>query len=423
MYLGNPSGQLKREKIYYDSYSGGVFSDLKRGVETNNYLPLPTAWGDDTIVEIVGSVTIANAPAKDSDVFVEYKYSGDAVDRSRSNTINYELPTINFLDQSDDLSTGWKIDTLTSGISGSGQIVTDVAGQTALIKLRGTEISAVLSESIGSGGTSLFVIDEGTANEISLAVDSSKSDNVQEIKSLATSLTNNLHTLRIVNLENKKLAIDTIQANGSAPILKKAASSEIIYEEPVADLNPITAGEGKTNDVFYWNTTDDIDERGSLLLKGTITANETTITIDSGTGSDLNLLARPSGVIQINAEKIKYGNFVQSGSEVTLLNLTRGYDSTDSSGHNDNAEIYPKGAWRNNLNAQNTSWYKQLSTFPEEVKVVAMDTGLSLLDSSDNSLWMHFSEGSDTLFGENTNNKPSSVVMRNGVIWTGFSGT
>lgn len=108
LYLGNPSGHLKREKVYYSSYSGGTFSGLKRGicVQNNHYCSTPTKWDNNTIVEIVGSVTLASAPVEDTDLWIEYSYSGDAVDRSRSST-NYQLPTINFLDNTEGLTTAW----------------------------------------------------------------------------------------------------------------------------------------------------------------------------------------------------------------------------------------------------------------------------------------------------------------------------
>lgn len=89
-------------------------------------------------------------------------------------------------------------------------------------------------------------------SEKTVIVDSSKSNNIAKVKSLATNLLDDLHTIRLVNLENKTLALDAMQFNGHAPILKKAASKEVLYQTPVADLNPLTMGEGKVNDVFYW---------------------------------------------------------------------------------------------------------------------------------------------------------------------------
>ncbi len=295
-------------------------------------------------------------------------------------------------------------------------VETSVAGQTALAQVRGSDVSAIIDKSMANGGSAQFIIDEGTADERIVTVDSSAdSGQARKIRTLATSLSDDLHTIRLVNLENKTIALDAMQSNGHAPILKKAASSEISYEEAAADLNPETSEEGKTNDVFYWDTANDSDERGDLLLKGALASDGTLLTVDSGTGSDLDYLSRPSGVIQIGTEKIKYGNFVQSASEATLLNITRGHNGTSAAAHSDDAEVTPNGGWRSNATTRNSSWYGEADMMPEELKLIAMDTGLSLLDSSDNSLWMHFAK--DT--GNAISTSVQAVTAVDGAIYAG----
>ncbi|MDD3067198.1 MAG: FG-GAP repeat protein, partial [Candidatus Gracilibacteria bacterium] len=115
---------------------------------------------------------------------------------------------------------------------------TTVNSQTAIAKLRGKDLSAVINKSIATGGNSRFIIDEGFASERRISVDSASENAVEKIKSLATDLSDTLHTLRIVNLDAKELAISALQANGHKPVLRLAASSEIVYEPPVSDLKP-----------------------------------------------------------------------------------------------------------------------------------------------------------------------------------------
>lgn len=420
LYLGNPSGQLKREKIYYSSYSSGIFGGLARGINGT----VPTKWVDNTIVEIVGLVTLDSAPVEDSQVFVEYKYSGDAVDRSRS---NYELSITNyeFLDSTDSANTGWELDTSTIGTSGSGQMVTDLIGQTALMKVRGTEISVTMQTSTTEGTTALFVIDEGTANEKNVFVDTSSTNEIQKIKSLAISLSDELHTIRLVNLKSQTLAIDALQTNGHVPILKSASSNEIFYTDPITDLNPLTSGEGIVNDVFYWDTLGERIENGELGDKRTnllasLNATQTAMIVEN-----VDHLA-DSGVIQIGDEQIKYNAKASDGVTGKLLNLERGYNNTTATNHfiSDNEEIistysasdtkiYLYDTTKENIDNnwrfdQTKSWYSESSSeyrcpngyqdsgaqkctraFPEVALVVA-NTRLYVYDAESKELWMAF---------------------------------
>ncbi|MFH0776406.1 MAG: LamG-like jellyroll fold domain-containing protein, partial [Patescibacteria group bacterium] len=240
LWLGNPTADLKREKVFYGSYAGGTFSDLRRGIAGTT----PGDWADNTIVEVAGTITLASAPATDSDLFFRYDFSGAAVERD-SNTAE---SSIFFLDESDLGSTGWVADASASNRTSS------VAGQTALAKLRGSEISAVLDKSKETGGISQFVIDEGTRAEKRILVDASEETALEKIKSLATDLGDSLHTLRIVaniatgkNSAATQTRLSAFQANGHAPLLEPAASSEILYAEPLADLNPEEIPDNKIN--------------------------------------------------------------------------------------------------------------------------------------------------------------------------------
>ncbi len=234
LWLGNPSAQFKREKVYFGEYSGGTFSNLKRGIDGT----VAGDFGDQTIVEIAGAVTLAQAPAKNSDLFVKYNFAGDAVERDSSDSES----SIFFLDEANDVATGW------AKIGTDSDRSTALVGQTAFAKLRGTEISAVLDQALDNGGVTQFVLDEGTRTEKSLLVDASKTTETDKIKSLATGLTDALHTLRIVaniaagknSTASARTWISAFLANGHTPLFAPSASSTIAYANPLADLNPET---------------------------------------------------------------------------------------------------------------------------------------------------------------------------------------
>ena len=155
------------------------------------------------------------------------------------------------------------------GASGGGEMGTSSEGQTAIGQFYGTELTLVSSQ-LAEG---LVVIDEGTSSErrVTFGADSGQAGMT---KSIATGLQDGYHTFRFVNLPalNSSLSttIDAIESNGHAPILYASVSSEIEYAELVADLNPEGSGENTVNDVFYYNTTNDSDDRGDLLLKGAV---------------------------------------------------------------------------------------------------------------------------------------------------------
>ncbi len=632
-YLGNPSGQLKREKAYYSNYSGGTFSGITRGINGT----APTKWSDNTIVEIVASVELTNAPADNADVFVGYSYSSDAVDRSR-NVLQYaSTQDVIFLDETDSANEGWSTNdpdlvgywtmdgnfrdysgsgndgtwtdanssgqsfsngkynqavgfdgtddyiatplnqnseaatfglwlkandvvadqyvisqdvnnancgdfildlgqtnnnrltagfdrrgctendwfSLTSGTISTNQWYfvtvtmdasatklfvngeevasgkpftylgdsagtvdigsyrnsaagvaydgllddvfilsralsaeevakaysqgiskysknTSVAGQTAIAKLRGTDISAMLNQSMETGGVSQFIIDEGTASEKSILVDTSKENSLEDIQVLSTSLSDDLHTVRLVaniaegrKSDATKTSLSAWQTNGHAPILKPAASSEIIYEEPLADLNPETSGEGKTNDVFYWDTRQPgvtssslKDQRTNLITN--LNTTQTAMIVE-------NVEHFPaSGVVQIGDEQIKYNTKASDGITGKLLNLERGYNDTTATNHlvseheeilsgisgsigsiylYDTAKDNIDNAWRFD---QTKSWYTESSSelrcpngyqdsgaqkctraFPE-VAVIVGSARLYIYDAESKELWMSF---------------------------------
>ncbi|MFH0834625.1 MAG: LamG-like jellyroll fold domain-containing protein, partial [Patescibacteria group bacterium] len=270
LWLGNPGSQFKREKVYYGSYSAGTFSDLKRGVDGTT----AGAWGDNTIVEVVGAITLASAPDIDSDLFVQYEFSGDVVDRDHA-TSNTEHETL-FLDETEGSSTGWA----KSGTDSDK--ITTVGGQTVLAKLRGTEISAVLDFVATSGGVSQFTLDEGTRNEKRILVDSGDTTALEKIKSLATNFADGLHSLRVVaNIFAGETHFSALIANGHAPILVPAASSEVEYAEPLADLNPEETPENYIN---LENAIGGNDAHTKLLIHSDTTDGSTTFEDSSKSG-------------------------------------------------------------------------------------------------------------------------------------------
>ncbi|MBU1130486.1 LamG domain-containing protein, partial [Patescibacteria group bacterium] len=145
LFLGNPTGNLKREKVYYSSYSSNVFSGLKRGIDGT----VPGNWTDGTIVEIAGTLTLASAPTDGSDLFVKYNYSGDAIDRSRG-TYNIEHGTISFLDTAMKASDGWSEND--SDLAGYWKFDPAFAGQAPLFQdSSGNENTGIWNDADESG--------------------------------------------------------------------------------------------------------------------------------------------------------------------------------------------------------------------------------------------------------------------------------
>ncbi|MFA6458305.1 MAG: LamG-like jellyroll fold domain-containing protein [Patescibacteria group bacterium] len=267
LWLGNPSAQFKREKVYFGEYSGGTFSNLKRGIDGT----VAGDFGDRTIVEIAGAVTLAQAPARNSDLFIKYNFAGDAVERDSSDAES----SIFFLDEANATDQGW------AKLGTDSDKTTTVLGQTAFAKLRGTEISAVLDQALDSGGVTQFVLDEGTRAEKSLLVDASKTTEIDKIKSLATGLTDALHTLRIVanvaagknSTASARTWISAFLANGHAPLFTPSASSTIAYANPLANLDPETTPD---NPIDLEKTPGGNDSYTKLLIQSGETDGATT---------------------------------------------------------------------------------------------------------------------------------------------------
>jgi len=80
------------------------------------------------------------------------------------------------------------------------------------------------------------------------------------------------------------------------------------------------------------------------------------------------------------------------------------------------------GMWRNDSNAQGTSWFNENSSevrgtkreFPEVAEIVATDTELKIYDGKDHRLWMWFSDTAAAAF---PGVDPSNIYAKNGSIY------
>jgi len=656
LYLGNPSGQRLREKVYYSAWNGtDTFTLEARGLGDTT----PVAWADNTIIEVVGSVTLATAPAAGADIYLDYSYSGDALDRSRGDTSNEDR--ILFLDKNENAATGWQAsedldaetkllihsdtiggsttftDSSTSGhaitpvgnvshsadqkkfgdssmyFDGTGDyltvpdsadgtfgtddftidawvnptaasmfqkgvislngtngqggallfgysddgnnwrmfissdgvnwdmaaaqsagsvskntwqhlaltrsgntfyyfkdgvlgstwtstaaihdpisslhigkttndfegyldevritkgkarwtadftppatptltpaVATEAASQTAIVKLRGTQISTVLEAAAQSAGTTQFVIDEGTARERQVLIDPSSTSVTQITKELAGDLTHELHSVRLVagaggDLGQIFTSVRGWTKNGYQPVLKQDSSVELVELAPVIDLVPeeipvpaevTTTGTGTElaidgnliHDVAYLNTAD-LFETGTIdkTLTADITSTASTLVVTAADLATLNAFA-DTGMLQIDSETIYFDSSSKDTAtlKATLFGLQRGYNNTTAAAHTLGATVRLPAAtsWTHD---DTTSWYTLKAgggwfgvgavdgSFPAAAKLIAGESGLQIIDAADDTLWMDFQRGA----GNAITSAVTAVTFADGAIYAG----
>ncbi len=127
--------------------------------------------------------------------------------------------------------------------------------------------------------------------------------------------------------------------------------------------------------------------------------------VASGSGSDMGVVSKinlknDSRIDEIDTASTFSGSTIGTLDTITALSVGDAgvYFADNDEVFVDYAEVKllgnfvsaNEGEWMKNGTA---SWYKEAGQMPAELKLIAMDTGLSLLDSSDNSLWMHFAKG------------------------------
>ena len=177
--------------------------------------------------------------------------------------------------------------------------VAQTAAQTALTQLRGTELSAVLTETKLAGGKISFLIDEGTPHEKIIRFDTSKENARQKIVPLATGLTAGLHTLRLITQDQTNTEFHAWFANGAQPLLKSATANDLIYEKPLADLNPGNTPANEVPGIVGGN-----DEKVKLLLHSDTEDGSTTFQDSSAAKHPINSY----GGIKHSTQEPKFGS-------------------------------------------------------------------------------------------------------------------
>ncbi len=133
-----------------------------------------------------------------------------------------------------------------------------------------------------------------------------------------------------------------------------------------------------------------------------------------------------------------YGDLFQMGDTT----LRTGMDSLQASYLYDTTRDKDSGAWRNSSVSRNLSWYTETRDdgigdvcnitnddrcgsrhFPAKANLVISDDSLYIFDVSTNQLWMKFSQGDGFALGPITNNTPTSVTAKDGVIYVGTRGS
>lgn len=133
--------------------------------------------------------------------------------------------------------------------------------QTALAKLRGTELSAIVTTNGVIGETVEFVIDEGTPQELNFIFTNETEVAEEKIISLATNLTDDLHTVRAVTTDSV-VQLHAFLFNGTKPLLVAETVNDLIYEAPVVDLSPETTPDNEVAGAVSGNT-----ENTKLLIQ------------------------------------------------------------------------------------------------------------------------------------------------------------
>ncbi len=221
----------RREKIYYESYSAGTFTGVTRGIDGTS----ASAWADNAIIEILGSVALANNPAEGDDVYIDYDYLASANERSFDTV---QMTSLGFTD----------------GFTG-GQ--TSTAGEKMSATFYGNAVSLVFTGNTTDGAQMQFILDEGTANERRIIADTNLA-NGKQVKLLSSDLGEGIHTLRGVVLSGTARILGII-SNGHQPILKDTGDLDVVTADLLQNmlLDELLSGTVAVNAVDYYSPADE----------------------------------------------------------------------------------------------------------------------------------------------------------------------
>lgn len=133
--------------------------------------------------------------------------------------------------------------------------------------------------------------------------------------------------------------------------------------------------------------------------------------------------------------EIEYTQNEFTATDFTLANGIIQHDMVNDVFLYDTAIDSDGGAWRNDVNAESTSWYVEPASatrgekreFPETAYLIVTDSGLDIIDARDNSLWMRFlhssgtsSEGENATIIMQTEYILTSVFALNGKIYVSY---
>lgn len=393
LHIGQ-ANNLWRKQVEYSSYDSGTntFTIANSGTVGEDFV-------DNTIIEVCGTVTVSVAPAEGSIVKSTFYFAGDSVDREYgliSDRLNKNL----FLDVTGNATSGWQLAS-DSAKSGMQKVYSNIQGQTSLLNIDKIDSNISLEKDTNCGIIQL-VSNQGTKEEKSILLDNYNSSSVnQTIKSISQGLSNQ-SILRLVNGVDKNASSSSYYSEIGASILssqydltKDALNSNDV--NCVFDYSAIRVVDGQLD---Y-----DRDKSGNLQLAGAIDADDITILIDTDTAADLDRLGMPNGIIKVDSESIKYEDIeLTSSTTATLLNCKRGYLAELTGGvaatHTDDTSIQLVGAWRNNVNAMNQSWYSSDGAFPYRTLLIGcgidgqVEGGLIIRDLDKDSNYKIF-EASD----------------------------
>ena len=371
LWIGQ-ANNLWRKKVEYSSYdsTANIFTVSDSGTVGEDF-------ADNTIIEVCGTVTLSAAPAEGSKVECTYYYSGDSVDREYG-LIPDRLDKNLWLDYTGNPSTGWdaNVGVTNSHFSGDLGLNSFIRGQVQMLNC--SKSSALLSYASGAArGIAQLIVNQGTINEKSILVDMYNSSTVYQITKLLFESLPNYSILRHVVGVDKNASssnYETMMGTYMTPSQYDLTADALISNDVncVFDYSAIRVIDGQLD---Y-----DRDKSGNLQLKEAITSTDTTIYIDTDTASDIDRLGRPHGIFKVDNEFIYYEDFADSTSstEIILLNCKRGYMSDLTGGtadsHSGATSIQLVGAWRNNINAMNQSWYPQCGAFPYRALLIGCGT-------------------------------------------------